>query len=92
MNATKFNEELLTAYVMGELPADERQTVAEAIASDPMLKAEVESLRQFCGALWDELQREGSEAEDGLGDKRKADLAKKFGALALTRQIGRAHV
>ncbi len=41
----------LTAYALGELTGEEAATVAEAIARDPALKAEVEAIRALGGDL-----------------------------------------
>src|SRR5690606_22356311 len=54
----KITEEMLTAYVMGELEGDARRQVEAAIAADESLRKEAEALRGFCAGLWREMQAE----------------------------------
>jgi len=54
----EFDEAHLTAYVLGELPEDERQAIDAALEQDEALKAEVESIRATIAMLESELADE----------------------------------
>ncbi len=69
MSAPQIREEQLTAFVMGELHGDELKAVEDAISRSPELKREAETIRAFCGTLWDELSAE-PKAELDLGRQR----------------------
>lgn len=57
MNLTPDSPEL-TAFALGELPEAEAAAVAKIVAADPVLQAEVESIRRFARALEAELAHE----------------------------------
>lgn len=50
MNLTPDSPEL-TAFALGELPEAQAAAVAKLVAADPLLQAEVESIRRFTSAL-----------------------------------------
>ena len=54
----KFTEEQITAFVLGELTPTERQAFEAAMAKDPALQAEVQSLAMFTGKLHRAMQAE----------------------------------
>ena len=66
------NDEMLMAYVAGELSAHERETVERALAASPALRAEVERqrmLRSSLGAFY------GPVAEEEVPERLRAMLA-----------------
>lgn len=52
----------LTAFALGELPADEMRQVAALVATDPVLAAEVDAIRACATQLQDEMTTEPVEA------------------------------
>lgn len=48
----------ITAFALGELPADEMEAVAAAVAADPVLQAEVEAIRTCAARLAEQLAAE----------------------------------
>ncbi|TNF35416.1 MAG: hypothetical protein EP329_06225, partial [Deltaproteobacteria bacterium] len=61
----------LTAYALGELPADEMTEMAAAVAADPRLQAEIAAIRAFGATLEDEL---GAEPAPELGAAARAAI------------------
>jgi hypothetical protein len=54
MNFTEFSETIesrMTAWALGELPPDEAVAFEAAMAADPVLAAEAERTKAFCGVL-----------------------------------------
>ncbi|MFN7137981.1 MAG: anti-sigma factor family protein, partial [Limisphaerales bacterium] len=55
----------LTAYALGELPADEVREVERAVADSPELRAAVEEIRQMADLLKGELADEPAASLSG---------------------------
>ena len=54
MNSSEFSETIesrMTAWALGELPAEEAVAFEAAMAADPVLAAEAERTKAFCGVL-----------------------------------------
>jgi anti-sigma factor RsiW len=54
--------EKLTAYVLNELPPDERAELEAQMQRDPALRAQVEEMKDFCAMLSQEMAGDDSKS------------------------------
>lgn len=71
MTESYFDDQDLTAYVLGELPTDERAKFEQRLQTDPQLQAAVDELRELTGVIADELK---SEPADRLSADQRAEI------------------
>jgi len=78
--------EKLTAYVLNELPPDERAAVEALLKRDPELREQADEIREFCTLL----EREVAGDNDTLMPKQRAQLVQRFqGARSNIRPLWR---
>jgi anti-sigma factor RsiW len=82
--------QLLSAYVDGELTADERETVERALAADPRVREIERSLRGLGPAMRVLSEAEVEKADfSGLADRVMARVSRRSGVLARLREAVR---
>lgn len=87
---TLHDDPRLTAFALGELPADERAQIAAAVAADPALAAEVEAVRAAARALASGLAQAqtGPELPADFADGLLAQLRAEEAAAAPAKVLG----